>query len=340
VDAALLNKDPHLAMGCRVCHQGNGDAQEKEEAHKGMVKRPSDDLGTCGKCHGKIAATYGKSLHYTTMGQRHGVIGRFSKKETAIFDQQVFEQSCRSCHASCGDCHVKSPMVSGICLGLIAGHKFVKKNEGKTCAFCHGGRVYPEYTGDYGGSTDVHYQKGMMCVECHKVIELHGDGQPSMTKQDVKQRPQCVGCHDPLKSDKVRTRVAHGVHKDKVSCQACHAAGQYRDCQSCHLGAGATSRPAFTLGKNPRNPKEVTTLRLIPTVRDTFAKAGITMENFDALPNYWNTPPHTIRKRTDRTRNCGACHADRTNFLTGEMLVKDGSKANGGLIVVPRSINP
>ena len=32
------------------------------------------------------------------------------------------------------------PAVSGISLGLIQGHKFIKKNEGKTCAFCHGGR--------------------------------------------------------------------------------------------------------------------------------------------------------------------------------------------------------
>jgi len=339
VDAGLLGKDIHLGRGCSVCHKGNGDAQDKDEAHKGMVKRPSDDLETCGKCHGKISATYGTSLHYTTLGQRQGVIGRFSKEETVLFDKEVFEQSCRSCHASCGDCHVKSPPVSGISLGLIAGHAFVKKDEGKTCAFCHGGRVYPEYVGEYGGATDVHYQKGMMCLDCHKTSEMHGDGQRYMSKQEVRQRPRCVGCHDPLKSEKVRTQVAHTLHRDKASCHACHAAGQYRDCQSCHLGTGATSKPAFTLGKNPRNPKELTTLRLIPTVRDTFAKAGITMEKYDALPNYWNTPAHTIRKRTDRTRDCDACHADRKNFLAREMLAKEGSKANAGLIMVPRPLN-
>ncbi len=37
------------------------------------------------------------------------------------------------------------------------------------------------------------------------------------------------------------------------------------------------------LGLNPRDKKTLTTLRLIPTVRDTFAPAGIKMENFDAL---------------------------------------------------------
>ncbi len=304
-----------------------------------MIKRPSDDLkSSCGTCHSTITGTYGKSLHYTTQGQRQGVIGRFSKAETSTFDKKVFEQSCRSCHASCGDCHVKSPPVSGISVGLIAGHKFVKKDEGKTCAFCHGGRVYPEFTGEYGGSTDVHYQKGMMCVDCHQKVELHGDGQSYMTKQDVPQRPKCTNCHDAYNSDKVRTQVAHDVHKDRVSCYGCHAAGQYRDCSSCHLGKGATSKAAFTLGRNPRNVKEVTTLRLVPTVRETFAKAGIKMENFDALPNYWNTPAHTIRKRTDRTRNCDSCHVDRKHFLTKEMLIKNGSKANEGLIMAPKPI--
>lgn len=339
MDAGLLTRDIHLVRGCRTCHKGNDAAQDKEEAHKGMTARPSDNLETCGgTCHGKIAATYAKSLHYTTRGQREGVVKRFSKEETSMFDGKVFEQSCRSCHASCGDCHVKSPPVSGIGLGLIAGHRFVKKDEGRTCAFCHGGRVYPEYTGDYGGSTDVHYQKGMMCLDCHNRTELHGDGRAYKTKQEVRQRPRCTGCHDPFSSDNVRTQVAHGVHRDRLSCHACHAAGQYRDCYSCHIGAGATSKPGFTLGRNPRNPKEVTTLRLIPTARDTFAKAGIKMENYDALPNYWNTPAHTIRKRTDRTRDCNTCHVDRKYFLTTETLIENGSKANEGLIIAPKPI--
>jgi hypothetical protein len=311
----------------------------KEEAHKGMVKRPSDDMNTCGgACHGKIASAYSKSLHYTSMGQRQGVIGRLSKHETAMFDQKVFQQSCRSCHASCGDCHVKSPVVSGINPGFIAGHKFVKKNEGKTCALCHGGRVYPEFIGEYGGSTDIHYQKGMMCVDCHKKAELHGDGRKVMSKQDVKQRPRCVDCHDLKKAGKVRAQVAHSVHEGRASCYACHASGEYRDCSGCHMGTGATSKPAFTLGKNPRNPREITTLRLIPTVRDTFARAGIMQENFDKLPNYWNTPAHKIKKRTERTRSCDSCHVEKKGFLTMESLVKDGSKANEKLIHDPKPI--
>lgn len=339
VDNGLLQKDPHFKMGCKFCHKGNEKELNKEKAHSGLVKRPSDDLKLCMFCHKPITDNYSKSLHYTTAGLRNGVMPRFSAAELKTFDEKVFQQSCRSCHSSCGDCHVKAPAVGGISIGLISKHKFVKKDEGKTCAFCHGGRVYPEYTGDYGGSPDVHYQKGMLCMDCHKKAEFHGDGTAYTSKQHVKDRPSCRTCHKLGGEAKMTARISHEVHQDKVTCYGCHTGASYRQCQQCHLGGGATSNPQMLLGLNPRDKKTLTTLRLIPTVRDTFAKAGIKMENFDALPNYWDTPAHNIRKRTDRTRNCDVCHVDRKNFLTKELLIKNGSKANENLILIPKQIN-
>ncbi len=338
VDNELLKKDQHFKMGCSLCHKGNAKEITKEAAHKGLVKRPSDNLRSCVVCHKQITDNYAKSLHYTTAGQRNGVMPRLSKEELKNFDEKVFQQSCRSCHASCGDCHVKGAPVSGISIGLIAKHKFVKKDEGKTCAFCHGGRVYPEYTGDYGGSPDVHYQKGMLCMDCHKKAEFHGDGTAYASKQHVKDRPSCRACHKSGQEAKMTARIAHREHEGKVTCYGCHSGAAYRNCSQCHGGHSAAN-PGMILGLNPRDKKTLTTLRLIPTVRNTFAPNGIKMENFDALPNYWDTPAHNIRKRTDRTRNCDACHVDRKNFLTKELLIKDGSKANDSLIVIPKPIN-
>lgn len=326
-------------MGCAYCHGGDDAGMKKEAAHKGLVKRPSDDLKVCGRCHRNVTERYQHSLHYTTAGQRHGVKGRFSAAELKTFDEKVFEKSCRSCHASCGGCHVKAPAVGGITIGLVAGHRFVKKDEGKTCAFCHGGRVYPEFIGEYGGSADVHYQKGMMCVDCHKKAEFHGDGTAYPDKQAVKDRPSCRQCHKPGGEAKLMARTAHAKHADKVSCYGCHATGEYRNCSSCHEGK-AIAKPGFILGKNPRNSKELTTLRLIPTVRNMLASEGITMTHFDALPNYWNTPPHTISKRTDRTRSCDTCHVEGKYFLTKDKLVENGSTANKHLIVKPKPIQP
>jgi thiosulfate/3-mercaptopyruvate sulfurtransferase len=328
VDPALLKSDRHFQMGCRLCHQGNHQAFTKEEAHKGLVKRPTDNPTACALCHKPIADHFVKSLHYTTIGQRTGVMHRFSTEDLKAFDEKVFEKSCRSCHASCGDCHVKSPPVSGISTGLIQGHKFVRKNEGKTCASCHGGRVYPEFTGEYGGAPDVHYQKGMMCVDCHKQVEMHGDGMAYTSKHEVRDRPRCQSCHKNGKD-----QLAHQVHQDKVSCQGCHSGGQYRQCYSCHEGTGSRSKEGFILGLNPRDKKTLTTLRLVPTKKSTFRKAGIKMENYDALPNFWNSAVHNIRKQTPRTRSCDACHVAKEGFLNSEIVIKEGgSKANEGLI--------
>jgi hypothetical protein len=262
-----------------------------------------------------------------------GVTARFSPDETKTFNTKVFEQSCRSCHASCGDCHVKSPVVGGVNVGLLEGHKFVRKDEGRTCALCHGGRVYPEYTGEYGGVADVHYQKGMLCTDCHTADQMHGDGKVYASRRDVENKPSCIACHDPTVGSEQAVGT-HGEHGDGkwVSCQACHSAGAYRNCTECHLGKGAVSNPKMVLGRNPRNMDQFTTLRLVPTVRDTFKSAGIKQEKFDAWPNYWDTAPHNIRKRTDRTRDCDVCHKENEYFLKEENLIKGGSEANKKLI--------
>ena len=339
VDSALLKSDKHFQMGCKLCHKGNDKELIKDAAHKGLVKRPSDNLITCAFCHKPVTDTYSKSLHYTTIGQRNGVMPRFSKEDLNKFDDKVFEKSCRSCHASCGDCHVKSPPVSGISTGLLQGHKFVKKNEGKTCASCHGGRVYPEFTGEYGGTPDVHYQKGMLCVDCHKKMEFHGDGKAYASKNMVKDRPACRNCHKLGSEKNPAAKRSHQTHADKVTCYGCHSSAEYRQCYSCHTATGAKSKPGFVLGLNPRDKKTLTTLRLIPTKKSTFYKAGIKMGNFDALPNYWDSAVHNIQKRTARTRSCDSCHVAKEGFLKQEMIKEGGSKANEGLIYNLKPIN-
>ncbi|MDZ4163920.1 MAG: multiheme c-type cytochrome [Smithellaceae bacterium] len=339
VDGKLLDKDPHFSQGCSYCHKGNEAAKDKDGAHKGLRVRPSDDLNVCGACHPKITATFGKSLHYTTAGLKHGVSPRFTPVEREVFEKKVFEKSCRSCHASCGDCHVKGPTIGGVKIGLVKNHQFMKRpDESKTCAACHGGRVYPEFTGDYGEVLpDVHQQKGMTCVDCHGKDQLHGDGTAHKSMREVKERPDCRNCHQIGEEKNEQTRLAHRQHKDKLSCQACHASAAYRNCYDCH-DKKSQSKPGFFLGLSPRDHKTITTLRLIPTVRDTFKKDGIAMENFDALPNYWDTPVHNIRKRTDRTKSCEICHRDAKDFLSEKDMFPGGSKANNRLIYKPKPL--
>ncbi len=329
-----MASDAHFYLSCQDCHAGNPEGKDMASSHKGLLSRPSDDpVRSCGMCHEEIAKTYTLSLHYTAAGMKNGVAPRFNAAEKKTFDAKVFEQSCRSCHASCGDCHVKSPVVSGINTGLLDGHKFVKTDETKTCALCHGGRVWPEFTGDYGGTPDIHYRKGMTCTDCHSGEQFHGTGMEVSGRKDVTNKPSCTDCHDLSKLGKAETQDTHATHDEYVSCSACHTASAYRQCSSCHEGKGATSSPAIVLGKNPRNPAELTTLRLIPTVRDTFTEhAKLSMSSYDALPNYWDTVPHNIAKRTDRTRDCGTCHADQTYYLQADRIQAGLSKKNLELV--------
>lgn len=303
-----------------------------------MIPRPSDNLNTCEACHQDIVKTYKTSLHYTTSGLSHGVAPRFSPSEYKEFKEKVFEKSCRSCHAACGDCHVRIPNIGGVKLGLIKNHQFVKRDEAKTCGLCHGGRVYPEFNGEYGMIADVHYQKGMGCVDCHNKKQLHGDGKAYMSRKEVRDKPSCTGCHKIGNEQNEKAKIPHITHKEKLSCGACHAAAQYVNCRDCHLGAGAKPERGFILGKNPRKKDEITTLRVIPTSKETFKPAGIIMSNFDALPNYWDTTPHKIRKRTERTRSCDVCHVDNKNFLTRGDIPPNSPKANFELIYTPKPV--
>jgi thiosulfate/3-mercaptopyruvate sulfurtransferase len=341
IDKVILDTDPHFGNGCTSCHKGDEKSTDQEKAHKGIVKKPSADLKICGNCHDDITKTYGNSLHYTVQGLFNKVSKRLSKKEEKIFAEKVFGQSCKSCHASCGDCHVSSPAIDGIRSGFVNGHRFVKKDEGKTCAICHGGSIYPEYTGKHGRNPDVHYQKGLMCTDCHKKGHLHGDGNVYANKDDVKNRPKCKDCHKIGTEKKTTAKLAHSKHDGKVSCYGCHAQDEYRNCSGCHEGKASNSKAGFILGADPGNKKLLTTLRLIPISRETFMKAGIRMEQFDAVTDYRAAPVHNIKRITGRTRSCDVCHVNKKGFLTKQSLIKNGSKANESLIfrMPPLDIN-
>ncbi len=332
VDKTILDNDPHFANGCSSCHRGNGKSADQEKAHEGIVRKPSADLQICSDCHEDITKAYQYALHYTVQGMFNKVSRRFSKKEEKIFADKVFQQSCRSCHASCGDCHVRSPSRDGISTGLVSGHRFVKKNEGMTCGVCHGGRVYPEYTGMYSGSPDVHYQKGMTCTACHKKSRLHGTGNTGANQSGLQNRPKCKDCHKTGGEAKTTARLAHTKHEGRVSCYGCHTQGDYRSCYNCHKGKASSSGLSFILGADPADKKVLTTLRAIPVARDTFLDSGIKMENFNDAADYRPAFVHNIRKSTERTRSCDVCHVKRKSFLSKGSLIRNGSGANEGLI--------
>jgi hypothetical protein len=125
----------------------------------------------------------------------HKRIGDEDAATRKIIDEAM-DKHCLICHASCGQCHVSRPDYADG--GFLAAHRFVKQpSMDTTCASCHGGRVYGEYTGakdDY--EADVHYDnEEMVCMDCHKSTEMHASASMVTTRLDLIEKPTCESCH-------------------------------------------------------------------------------------------------------------------------------------------------
>lgn len=169
---------------------------------------------------------YTKSLHFTNKGieyvysKEHGGLERLIGKSAS-------ELGCllSKCHATnCDQCHIK--IVSG-----KSEFSKVAARDPKVCAPCHG-----EISKD---DPDVHYKKGLVCMDCHTAREIHGDGTPYKSFNepgffDVK----CTNCHSTL------SKIAsHTVHKDKLDCAVCHTA-ETVTCLNCHVEARLEKKKA------------------------------------------------------------------------------------------------
>ena len=232
--------------------------------------------------------------------------------------------------------------VAHYAIGLMDGHRFLKRPPmDQGCGTCHGGRLFPEYTGmNEGFPPDVHFQKAKMdCVACHGQTEMHGDGTPYPNRHSVATKPRCLDCHPEAKAAGSPIEQ-HAVHKDKINCVVCHST-VYKGCQNCHLGKGATSSLQFKIGRSsrPDAPYEITLLRHVPTVRTMLdPKVKEALPNYDAVPTWKDTTPHNIQRKTPRTASCNNCHGNARIFLKPGDL--DPTEAAANSKVVMPSIPP
>ena len=166
------------AMGCRVCHLGDGSADEPDDAHRGMVRFPGDlDVAprTCGTCHAAIVARVQSSSMNTGRGMV--AVNRFAFGEQATPDgddtiadlgtspaDRHFRQLCIACHlgasrlrqepggasddrprrGGCAGCHlqVQPGQESGRDRGETpgSGHgRLVLHPDDEACSGCHSG---------------------------------------------------------------------------------------------------------------------------------------------------------------------------------------------------------
>jgi hypothetical protein len=230
---------------------------------------------------------YTKSLHYTNKGieflysKEQGGIERITGKTAA-------EMGCvkSNCHVkSCDVCHSKETD------GKLS-YSIDQARSEVSCQRCHPvGKDDP----------DVHFRKGMKCMDCHSLREIHGDGIAYNTyMQPGAMDARCGTCHVGIKGS-----MSHTVHKGKVDCTACHV----RDlptCYNCHLETRMkenkeTSIPLKDMLFLVNHDGTVTAANFLSYVYEN--KTMITF-----APSF----PHSIKKEG---RKCGECH--------GTQIVRD-----------------
>ncbi len=192
-----------------------------------LVPVSASDIQRCAMCHSKITVNFTKSLHYTVNGIKNGWEQGMGKD----FNMPVPEK-CLACHIeNCSTCH---PV-----------HKALPNMT--TCIECHEHNIGVNYIGylvemsGKGPSPDVHYLHNLTCTDCHKIKEIHGDGN-NYTFAWFAVKVRCEDCHmnssavikgmRPKQYDP--SLLAHKIHQGIVSCFACHATW-YQTCYNCHL---------------------------------------------------------------------------------------------------------
>jgi thiosulfate/3-mercaptopyruvate sulfurtransferase len=354
VDFQAFGETTHGEIACVDCHNGI-DAPDKEEAHAGLVARPSEGSApACADCHEEQTTTVGNSLHATQEGYWTVLEARGADRNHPGM-QEMFGNHCASCHASCGDCHVSQPASVGG--GLLKGHVFTDQPPmTRTCTACHGSRVGNEYMGkNEGVMADVHFRQGRMtCTDCHEGEQMHGapldeadmETAPPPHRYAGAQTPSCESCHD-MEEDATSDIREHRLHDDVVSCQVCHST-TYINCDSCHVQVSEESNtPYFTteatyftflIGKNSRQdehrPYDYVPVRHVPVDPESFAFYGENlMPDFDNEPTWRYATPHNIQRNTPQTESCNHCHGNAEIFLTSDKVTPEEWAANQGVIV-------
>ena len=334
----------HGKIGCITCHSGNGATSDKQAAHKDVIVDPSKNADkACGACHGDIVKKAATSLHTNQSGY-WSFLKAVGAEVNAPAMKEAFNNHCADCHTTCGQCHASRPAYTGG--GLLAGHTIKKvASLSDTCMACHGARVGDEYRGSYDGvEGDVHWNKlGMACVKCHQTDSLHGDGQARANMYDQPET-KCLDCHKNVLTDgKVQQHVIHG---NKLACQVCHSAGDYKNCSGCHVGKDAKGLPFrtldpswmdFKIGKNPTKTADVpynyVLVRHVPTNPDLFKAYGITYSTPNAVSSWRPATPHNIQRKTTQNAACNNCHGNAKIFLTKDKVKPEELDANKSVIV-------
>lgn len=248
------------------------------------------------------------SLHYTTEGMRH-----WYSKETGgleVITGVPYDQlSCKNCHTTgCDRCHRDEKDGS-----LIYSTTEAKKQS--LCLECHGRAKAMIGIDQKAEQVDVHFQKGMECMDCHTGKEVHGDGTEYVSmEQKGAMDARCENCHETVEQS-----PPHTVHGDKLDCKACHVR-HVVSCTNCHFDH------FLKTGEKKADPKSDWVFLLNTKGKVTSAN----MQTFVAKGDktFLMFAPHMSHSIMREGRACDDCH--------GTDIVK---QLNEGKVVLTKMVN-
>ncbi len=145
---------PMKTFGCASCHLGNPNTADKENAHAGMVRNPSDlhwAAQTCGKakCHPNLV----QSVHTSIMTTNSGLVAStlLQWQESALWDDSLKQIDGGFPDTSLATSHLR-----------------------KLCAGCHVNKREHDFPGEFG-------QRGGGCNDCHLIPAKKDGGHPRFT---------------------------------------------------------------------------------------------------------------------------------------------------------------
>ena len=242
---------PNKDFGCASCHLGNPYAAQKDAAHKGIVRNPSDLQWadkTCGQaaCHSDLVFKVRNSIMTSNAGIAASTLYQWHEKsspddsllnidelpDTSLATSHL-RKMCAGCHVNkrendfpgeigergggCNDCHLqksdnaeKHPVFSvkldiSVCekchnrsdrIGLTYQGKF--ESEGYGTPYEQGNTSSKELSGGryyYHITADVHYEAGMVCIDCHIAEDIMGNGK-RYAHLENQVHIQCEDCHN------------------------------------------------------------------------------------------------------------------------------------------------
>ena len=179
-ELGFSDADSHLRNLCASCHLGN------EKVELGPINELSRG-GGCNACH----------LSYSSEANEQIKNYLKAKDKTKHFPQVHPDINLEVSNDHCFGCHSRSGRIStnyeGWAETLKSENEVADKNNYRVLM---DGRVFQKT------KSDVHFQKGMDCIDCHLAQEVMGDGNLYLHKED-QVKIQCVDCHSYQTKNKV-----------------------------------------------------------------------------------------------------------------------------------------